>query len=112
MSKTRTDLVKRALEVIGVLAAGQNPEAEDVTVIDDNVEAILEELAADEIVYVPDIEDIDDAVFMALAVCVAGRMQDDFGAQLLPGRVEAAEAKLRRIGSNTAKYTPQVVSYF
>jgi hypothetical protein len=112
MAKTRTDLIRRSLEVLGVLAAGQSPSAEDVSAISDNLQPVVDELAADEIVYIADLESIDDALFLSLAVCVADAMSDDFGVTLPLGKAADAKAKLLRIGRNTAKYTPQVTSYF
>ena len=111
MSKTQTDLVVRVLQEIGVLAAGQNPAAEDVVLVTNSLQPVADELAADEIVYVPDLDDIDDAIFMSLAVCVASRLAGDFGATFDPMRNAEAEARLRRIGRNGPKYTNQVVEF-
>lgn len=111
MSKTRIDLITRTLQVLGVLATGQTMAAEDQQLISDNLDAVLEELAGDEIVYVPDADEIEDAIFPSLAICVADRMAVDFGTAIDVNKVGTAEARLRRIGRNGPKYSQQVTSY-
>lgn len=111
MTKTRIDLITRTLQVLGVLAAGQSMAAEDQQLVNDNLESVLEELAGDEIVYVPNMEEIEEAIFPSLAICVADRMAMDFGTAIDVNKVGIAEARLRRIGRNGPKYSQQVTSY-
>jgi hypothetical protein len=109
-NKSRTDLITRALEVLGVIAAGQAPAAEDVQVIETNLDALLAELAADEIATI-DPDDIDPSMFNSAAIFVADRMRADFGAPMDAAMVADAKATLRRIGRRRATYIPQVTSY-
>lgn len=82
MSKTRADLVSRALKFLGKLRAGQAPEAEDYQSVDDEIDPLLENLKFRNIVYVPDPDDIDDAIFQPLARRLAGECAADFAVDL------------------------------
>lgn len=111
MPKTRADLVTRVLQELGAVAVGQQPAAEDVSLVDGNLEPVAAELAADEVVFIADLDQIDDAAFLPLAICVAQRMASDFGVAMDAVKVAGAEARLRRMGRNGPKYTPQPTSY-
>jgi hypothetical protein len=79
MPKTRTDLINEALDLLGVVGAGQTPAAEDRAVIDGKIEPKLAELARREIVYVPDADTVDDEIFDALATLLAEEAGPKFG---------------------------------
>lgn len=70
--KTRDQLVLRALEILGVVATGQAPAAEDTAKIDNLVDPLIARLAEREIAYVADVNEIDLSLFEDLAVMLAG----------------------------------------
>lgn len=78
-SKTRRELVLRALDVLGVSAVGQAPAAEDYSAVDAQVDAVISGLAALDIVYVGNTDDIPVEWFNPLANILAFALCVDFG---------------------------------
>ncbi len=78
--RTSSDLVLEALANLGILAAGQSVAPEDFAYIETRLDSIFRELAALEIVYVPDPNNIPGEWFLSLADIVAGRCAMKFGA--------------------------------
>jgi hypothetical protein len=77
--RTEADLLQEVLENLGVLAAGQTPELEDLARVSEKLPSIIALLAATEIVYIPDIQNIPDEYFIPLADCVAYSCKQKFG---------------------------------
>lgn len=77
--RTSRDLVNEALANLGVLAAGQPVDPEDYAYANEKLDSILRKLAALEIVYVPDADNIPGAFFSDLADIVAGECATKFG---------------------------------
>lgn len=77
--RTSTDLVTEALSNLGVLAAGQPIDVEDFNWVNEKLHSIFREIAALEICYVPDPNNIPGAWFAALADIVAGECASKFG---------------------------------
>jgi hypothetical protein len=82
MTKTRTDLIHRALRNLGALPQGQSPAAEDYASISELVDALIAELEARDIIYIRDIDTfgLEDKYFMPLANILAWRAAPEFGA--------------------------------
>lgn len=78
--RTSSDLILEALANLGVLAAGQTVAPEDFSYIETRLDAILRKLAALEIVYAPDPNNIPGEWFIDLAAIVAGECAQKFGA--------------------------------
>lgn len=78
-TRSRADLIEKILEKLGVLPEGMQPEVEDSARIDRNLPSLINELAAREIVYVADLENIPDAWFLSLAQICAYEMRNEFG---------------------------------
>lgn len=119
--KTRADLRVRVLDVLGVSAAGNNPSAEDVQHVDDQLDAVLESLAARSIVNVPNPDEIPLAIFQELAIVVGDAMAVDFGLAQNALRVvdasgvspyDRAEKALRVMNAGKPAYGPLRVDYF
>ena len=77
---TADDLVLEALANLGVLAAGQTVSPEDYNYVNDRIDAIFRKLAALEICYVPDFENIPGEFFIDLASIIASECATKFGA--------------------------------
>lgn len=92
-SKTRRELVLRALDVLGVSAVGQAPAAEDYSAVDAQVDPVLAMLAATEIVYVAEADDLPFEWFEPLANILADAMAVDFG---------LGDAEKATLGTNAA----------
>lgn len=78
-TRTRADLVIKILEKLGVVPEGQAPEIEDTARVDRNLPSLIAALAAEEIVYVADLETIPEPWFLALAAIAAYRFRNEFG---------------------------------
>ena len=77
--RTQNDLIVEALANLGVLAAGQSIDPEDFSYVEEKLDSILRKLAALEICYVPDANNIPGAWFSDLADIVAGECATKFG---------------------------------
>ena len=117
MSYTRAALVNEALDMLGVTAVGQAADPESYAKVDGKVDASLKSLAAREIVYVPDPNDIPDEVFNQLAAIVAEECKTKFG--LAPDEVvkletdrAQAETELREMVRGRPTYEAQRAQYF
>jgi hypothetical protein len=122
--RTQTDLVLETLANLGVLAAGQNPDVEDVQYVTEKLDAIFRMLAGLDICYIPDPNNIPGAFFSPLADIVAGDCATKFGSSpddfakltqkglgVPPGSGAAAMA-LKQITRGRPTFEPLRVQYF
>lgn len=110
--KTRTQLIHRALAVIGALEPGEAPSTEDFNTMDNLVDPLIAQLTADEVIYIDNSEEIPVAYFMPLANLLGNMAGPDFGS---PVNIEAKmtdEATLKRITSTRPTYAEAKGSYF
>lgn len=117
LTKTRADLVVRALRVLGQIGEGQNPGAEDVATVDQLVDPTLLELAEREIVTIADSDEIPSESFLALGYVLALKAAPEFGVlgqELLDitAFAQKAEADLLDMTRSRPTYQPQEISYF
>ena len=77
--RTSADLIAEVLANLGVLAAGQSPEVEDFQAVSSKLDATFRKLAALEICYVADQDNIQPEWFSDLADIVAGECAAKFG---------------------------------
>lgn len=78
--RTTQDLITEVLANLGVLAAGQPIDPEDYNYVSEKLDSIFRKIAALEIVYVADANNIPGAWFSDLADIVAGECATKFGA--------------------------------
>ena len=104
LTRTRAELIQAALEEIKVLAAGQSPSAEDSDKVERALEPLLAELAAREIVYVPDSNEVPIAVFGPLSRRLGAEIAGSFGAT--GPSIEDEEWRLMRITASRPTYEP------
>ena len=122
--RTQTDLVLEALANLGVLAAGQAPDVEDVQYVTEKLDAIYRMLAGLDICYIPDPNNIPGAFFSPLADIVAGDCATKFGSNpddfakltskglgVPPGSGAAAMA-LKQISRGRPTFEPLRIHYF
>jgi hypothetical protein len=122
--RTQTDLVLETLANLGVLAAGQVPDVEDVQYVTEKLDAIFRMLAGLDICYIPDPNNIPGAFFSPLADIVAGDCATKFGSSpddfakltqkglgVPPGSGAAAMA-LKQITRGRPTFEPLRVCYF
>lgn len=114
-TKTRTELITRAAEALGVLAAGQPIEVEDYQRINGYVDTTAADLIARDVIYIPDTGEIDAAIFEDFAICVANTCRHAFGLggnAELPAAAIAAERNLSVKSSHGPTYERLKVEYF
>lgn len=76
--KNRSDLVLAILDRLSVLQAGQPPATEDTQKVDGKIDPLLRELAAIELINVPDVTNIPLELFDSVADVLAERMKTVF----------------------------------
>lgn len=101
MPRTQNDLVARVLRLVNALASGQTPAAEDADTVIDALPGVVAELEAIEILYLPDMNSIPDAVFEPLAIFVADAVGPDFGIARSADTRADAEARLQKVNADT-----------
>lgn len=119
-TKTRAQLVIRAAQRIGVLAAGQTLSAEDASLIDDQVDPMAEDLSARQVVSLADTTEFDQSVFLPLADILGWWVSGDFGVSVqellglnVDGSVDgAAEKRLRKVNATRPLGEPVQSQYF
>jgi len=104
-------LKRKALGELGVTTIGQEPENDDLLRIEGYVSPLLSTLAAQEIIYVGDREQIPDSVYLQLAVLLAHAAQTEFSvseeeAQKLEVRKMTAVSEIRSIMRGKPTYQP------
>jgi hypothetical protein len=77
--RTQADLIDEVLANLGARATGQPSAPEDITAVSEKLPSILLSLAAQEIVYVPDPNNIPGQWFSPLADIVAFSLVSKFG---------------------------------
>ena len=112
MSKSRQQLITRALQKLKVLASGQQPSAEDAKVIDDEIVPVLSDLSKRNIYPFGDPDNIEDDAFVHLADILANSVAADFGQQQSEEIRLMAESRLRVLGAETLSGQPLQIDYF
>ena len=112
LTKTRAELVNRALDKLGVVGSGQSPEDEDAAKVDAVVDALIADLAVRTVYYVGNVEEIDVAAFEWLAMCLANLCAEDFGKPMDANKQAFAERMLRALVATHPTYEPQTATYY
>jgi hypothetical protein len=112
MPKTLQELETEAFAILTGMDPASSPAAEDLAVIDTYVDPLLEQLAADRIIYIGDRNDIPDAVFLPLARLLANVCGPRFGSPMNQEARLADEMALRRIAASIPVYEPMQGQYF
>jgi hypothetical protein len=118
MARTRTDLIRQALQELGLLASGQTPPPEDSEAVDEHVDGVLAMLSRRDIVTVDDVDDIPEEWFLPLATILGDASASSFGMAGLPASasnrdpVGDAERMLREIEYGRPTYEAARSEYF
>jgi len=118
-NRTRRDLVTEALINLGVLAAGQQPDAEDFEAVDGKVEGLLARLEMQDILDLDNtVDEFPSEFFNPLAVLLADDAALMFGlpgvpaSQSNPKPRENAIDEIRRVTYARPTYQPLKTEYF
>lgn len=112
MTKTRTQLVHEALKNLQAVGAGQTPDDEDYDEVNDKVDSLIAQLAADEVCDVDNDEEIPAEWFDALAELLANACSTKFGQQYSHEKRMSFEKMLRRTNSASPSYEVVETDYF
>lgn len=107
MSKSRSELVNRALADLGALPVGQTASTQEYASVDNLVDPLVASLSERDIYYVSDTSAIEDAAFIPLGRCLAWAAAPEFGLHgdaALAALNEQAERHLKAIGSEPPSY--------
>jgi len=109
MAKTRQELIFRVLRNLGALPQGHTPDDEEKNSIDALIDPFLEDLIARDIVYIEDVDAVEDRYFLALSHALAGQALSEFGLQNDAGMIARAmkgEQDLKVLSSTQPTYKP------
>lgn len=112
MSKTRAELVAKALSILQEEGSGQPQAAEDTAKVDECVVPLTSELAASNVLTIGDLEAIDDAVFLPLARMLANEAGDDFGRPYSEDYRFAQEVRIRKVTALGPLYVTLATDYY
>lgn len=97
MAKTLQELETEAFAILTGMDPTSSPAAEDLAVIETYVDPLLEQLAADEIVYIADRNSIPESVFLPLARLLANVCGPRFGSPMNDEARRTDEELLKRL---------------
>ena len=106
---TRTDLIYRALRNLGALPQGQSPSAEEYQSMSDLIDSMITELEKRDVVYVADVDNLEDHFLHPLGHILAWRAAPEFGSQNDQGLAAlATQAELFLKQMESTRYTRQI----
>lgn len=112
ITKTRTEIVREAADKLNIVGTGQTLEAEYGEKIDNNIDPLFAQLAADDICLVVNDDLIPSEWFDALAGLLANVSAPVAGKDFDPNIKEYYELRLRRLTSSGPTYGVQEAEYF
>lgn len=97
MSQTQDELTDAVLNKLAAVGSGQTASAEDIARVVRKIKPSLAILAGNHSAYIPDPDDIDDALFLPLTAYVAEVCAPDFGRPTDEAAKNNAEDEIRRL---------------
>ena len=110
--KTRTQLIHRAAKLLALIEPGEAPSTEDYNSLDGLIDTLIAQLAADQIYYVSDPDNIELEIFEPLARLLANTSGPDFGSPINEVAQARDEQILRRLASAPPTYQTLKAEYF
>lgn len=112
ITKTRAQVIERAGISLGLVQPGEALSSEDYDTLDDLFDPVIEQLSADRVIYIPDPNAIDVAVFLPLAALLANYAGPSFGSPINDPAKTRDEATLKRINATDPTYAPMQGNYY
>lgn len=110
--KTRAQLKERAAKDLAVIEPGEALSAEDDATFDGLIDPLIAQLAADDVIFIQDVEEIELELFLPLARLLANVAGPDFGSPINEDAKRADEAVLRRLSAAKPTYEALKVDFF
>lgn len=112
LSKTRDQLIERAAKNLGIIEPGEALSTEDYDTFDGLVDPLIAQLAADQIVYIDNDEEIANEYFMPLARLLANMAGPDFGSAINEEAKRTDENTLKRLTATKPTYAAAEGQYY
>lgn len=118
LTKTRSELVLRALSLLGVIAENRPAYPNEIDTIDDDIDGCLRDLAIRGVIYIGNVEETPVEAFEPLAKILADRSAPYFGTDGLASEAngesarDRAERDLAVLGYGRPSYQPLAIDYF
>jgi hypothetical protein len=112
MSKTRSDIQKKALDILVGGDVGASMSDEDATALDGYIDSVVAEINEDGTTYIADPDDLDDSLFLTFSKLVANAAAEEFGGKSDENVAQQLRNRIRVITRQTPGYGPQEVEYF
>jgi len=119
-TKTRSQLIERAGINLGLVQPGEALSSEDYNTLDNLVDPLVDQLAADSVIYVqdagtsdtPSSGEIEAEIFLPLAALLANFAGPSFGSPINDQAKDRDQGVLRRISATKPTYAPLQTDYF
>lgn len=111
MARTRNDIIKRALQRLRIIPAGEQPNADDGALVADVWVSVRQELVNAGVSIVSD-NSIPDDLFEGCADLLAARVATDFGVAAMPDAEAAAYRKIFKMGGDQYDGSRVQATYF
>ncbi len=111
-TKTLQELETEAFAILTGMEPGATVAPEDLASIEVYVDPLLEQLAADQIVYIADRDEIPNEFFLPVARLLANVCGPRFGSPMNEEAKLADERVLRRLNAVQPTYEPMEGQYF
>lgn len=112
MTKSRQELIERALEELGVISAGQTASSEDTAVIESEIDPVMGDLATRNVWQWGSSDEFDDDAFIHLAKILANSKARVFGVAPDETVRLMCERRLRELMITTLSGQRQTVEYY
>jgi hypothetical protein len=112
MSKTRAQIQFKVLAILTGADVGQNTSAEDADAINGYIDSEVGELNLDGVVYISDVDNLSDELFVTFSRLVANAAADEFGGKSDETKGQQLRNRLRVLARQTPGYGPQVAEFF
>ena len=110
--KTRAQLIERAGVNLGLVQPGEALSSEDYDTLDDLLDPIIAQLAADNIIYINNPDEIELMFFLPLASVLANYAGPSFGSPINDAALERDQRTLRRMTVADPGYGIQKATYY
>lgn len=111
-TKTRDQLVDDALRKLMVVGAGQSPDSEDQELVDGKVDALIDQLQADQLCQITDDEAIPGELFDPISALLANLCAPDFGKAFSPEVVAYYERRIKATMATGPTFQAAESEYF
>jgi hypothetical protein len=112
MSKSRQELIERALQELGVVSAGQTAAAEDAALVEAEIDPVMSDLATRNVWQWGDPDEFEEDAFIHLAKLIGNSLARAYGVQPDEAKRLYCEGRLRLLSTVVLSGQPQRAEYY